>query len=56
MMCNSDSLLIRCSILLQGFYYDAFYGDLGLNPDHFKSIESEADKAAKVVLLVSCFD
>lgn len=30
---------------LQGFYYDAFYGDLGLNEDHFKRIKEEAAKA-----------
>ncbi|KAH9709073.1 threonine--tRNA ligase 1 [Citrus sinensis] len=36
-----------CTTRGEGFYYDAFYGDLGLNPDHFKSIDSEADKAAK---------
>lgn len=34
----------------QGFYYDAFYGDLGLNEDHFKRIESGANKAAAVLL------
>ncbi|XP_022934655.1 threonine--tRNA ligase, mitochondrial 1-like isoform X3 [Cucurbita moschata] len=28
-----------------GFYYDAFYDDLGLNDDHFKKIESGALKA-----------
>ncbi|XP_022725440.1 threonine--tRNA ligase, mitochondrial 1-like isoform X2 [Durio zibethinus] len=32
-------------ILGQGFYYDAFYGDLGLNEDHFKQIEAGALKA-----------
>lgn len=26
------------------FYYDGFYGALGLNEDHFKRIESEAIK------------
>lgn len=35
---------------LQGFYYDAFYGDLGLNEDHFKGIEAEAAKAVLVLL------
>ncbi|TQD69040.1 hypothetical protein C1H46_045427, partial [Malus baccata] len=30
-----------------GFYYDAFYGDLGLNDEHFKDIASAADKAVK---------
>ncbi|GFZ21267.1 Threonyl-tRNA synthetase [Actinidia rufa] len=32
-------------ILGQGFYYDAFYGELGLNEDHFKRIDSGAAKA-----------
>jgi threonyl-tRNA synthetase len=32
----------------QGFYYDAFYGGLGLNEEHLKKIESEAEKAVKV--------
>ncbi|KAK2637618.1 hypothetical protein Ddye_025413 [Dipteronia dyeriana] len=32
---------------LQGFYYDAFYGDLALNEDHFKSIESLVKEAVK---------
>ncbi|KAL7107180.1 hypothetical protein ACP275_06G037800 [Erythranthe tilingii] len=30
---------------LKGFYYDGFYGDLGLNEDHFKHIEAAAKKA-----------
>ncbi|KAH7570250.1 hypothetical protein ACOSP7_018273 [Xanthoceras sorbifolium] len=34
-----------CTTRGEGFYYDAFYGDLGLNQDHFKSIESGAMKA-----------
>ncbi|XP_041012185.1 threonine--tRNA ligase, mitochondrial 1-like [Juglans microcarpa x Juglans regia] len=34
-----------CTTRGEGFYYDAFYGDLGLNDDHFKQIESEAMKA-----------
>ncbi|XP_016447338.1 threonine--tRNA ligase, mitochondrial 1 isoform X2 [Nicotiana tabacum] len=34
-----------CTTRGEGFYYDAFYGDLGLNEDHFKRIESEAAKA-----------
>lgn len=33
---------------MQGFYYDAFYGDLSLNDDHFKQIESGASKAVSV--------
>lgn len=39
-------------MLWQGFYYDAFYGDLGLNDDHFKKIESGAMKAATVFLIL----
>ncbi|XP_050276783.1 threonine--tRNA ligase, mitochondrial 1 [Quercus robur] len=34
-----------CTTRGEGFYYDAFYGDLGLNDDHFKKIESGAMKA-----------
>ncbi|XP_043687898.1 threonine--tRNA ligase, mitochondrial 1-like [Telopea speciosissima] len=34
-----------CTTRGEGFYYDAFYGDLGLNEDHFKHIESAAMKA-----------
>ncbi|MCL7029143.1 hypothetical protein MKW94_002237 [Papaver nudicaule] len=34
-----------CTTRGEGFYYDAFYGDLGLNEDHFKIIEQEAKKA-----------
>ncbi|XP_061370151.1 threonine--tRNA ligase, mitochondrial 1 isoform X2 [Gastrolobium bilobum] len=30
-----------CTTRGEGFYYDAFYGDLGLNDDHFKQIEAE---------------
>lgn len=33
----------------QGFYYDAFYGDLGLNDEHFKEIVSAAEKGVKVL-------
>ncbi|KAL6194486.1 hypothetical protein ACLB2K_035570 [Fragaria x ananassa] len=36
-----------CTTRGEGFYYDAFYGDLGLNEEHFKLIESGADKAVK---------
>lgn len=39
-------------MLLQGFYYDAFYGDLGLNEDHFKQIEEAAKKAVAVSFLL----
>lgn len=38
-------------MVIQGFYYDAFYGDLGLNDDHFKKIESGASKAAAVIII-----
>ncbi|XP_044488306.1 threonine--tRNA ligase, mitochondrial 1-like [Mangifera indica] len=34
-----------CTTRGEGFYYDAFYGDLGLNQDHFKSIDGGAAKA-----------
>ncbi|KAL8557064.1 hypothetical protein ACS0TY_004512 [Phlomoides rotata] len=34
-----------CTTRGEGFYYDAFYGDLGLNEDHFKQIEAAAKKA-----------
>ncbi|XP_027360725.1 threonine--tRNA ligase, mitochondrial 1 isoform X1 [Abrus precatorius] len=34
-----------CTTRGEGFYYDAFYGDLSLNDDHFKQIEAVALKA-----------
>ncbi|KAF3431307.1 hypothetical protein FNV43_RR26038 [Rhamnella rubrinervis] len=34
-----------CTTRGEGFYYDAFYGDLGLNEDHFKQIKAGATKA-----------
>ncbi|XP_022152398.1 threonine--tRNA ligase, mitochondrial 1-like isoform X2 [Momordica charantia] len=34
-----------CTTRGEGFYYDGFYDDLGLNDDHFKQIESGALKA-----------
>ncbi|XP_065860987.1 threonine--tRNA ligase, mitochondrial 1 [Euphorbia lathyris] len=34
-----------CTTRGEGFYYDAFYGELGLNDDHFKKIEAGALKA-----------
>ncbi|KAI3912140.1 hypothetical protein MKW92_041722 [Papaver armeniacum] len=34
-----------CTTRGEGFYYDAFYGDLGLNEDHFKIIKNAAEKA-----------
>ncbi|XP_042515079.1 threonine--tRNA ligase, mitochondrial 1-like [Macadamia integrifolia] len=37
-----------CTTRGEGFYYDAFYGGLGLNEDHFKQIESAAMKAVAV--------
>lgn len=40
------------SLLLQGFYYDAFYGDLSLNEQHFPNIEAGVAKAARVLLLL----
>ncbi|CAN1321086.1 Probable threonine--tRNA ligase, cytoplasmic [Linum perenne] len=30
-----------CTTRGEGFFYDAFYGELGLNDDHFKKIEAE---------------
>ncbi|KAL5080193.1 hypothetical protein RYX36_008614, partial [Vicia faba] len=33
-----------CTTRGQDFYYDAFYGDLGLNDDHFKQTEAGALK------------
>ncbi|RYR06610.1 hypothetical protein Ahy_B05g073922 isoform E [Arachis hypogaea] len=35
-----------CTTRGEGFYYDGFYGDLGLNDDHCKQIEAGALKAA----------
>ncbi|KAI3731474.1 hypothetical protein L1987_62662 [Smallanthus sonchifolius] len=35
-----------CTTRGEGFYYDGFYGDLGLNDDHFDKIVSAAKKAA----------
>ncbi|QHN85870.1 Threonine--tRNA ligase [Arachis hypogaea] len=40
-----------CTTRGEGFYYDAFYGDLGLNDDHFKQIEAGVLKAAGQVVL-----
>ncbi|PKA59163.1 Threonine--tRNA ligase, mitochondrial [Apostasia shenzhenica] len=34
-----------CTTRGEGFYYDAFYGDLTLNEDHFADIQSQATKA-----------
>ncbi|KAK6155767.1 hypothetical protein DH2020_010015 [Rehmannia glutinosa] len=34
-----------CTTRGEGFYYDAFYGDLGLNEEHFRQIEAAAKKA-----------
>ncbi|CAA7029500.1 unnamed protein product [Microthlaspi erraticum] len=37
-----------CKALEEGFYYDAFYGDLGLNEkEHFAKIEAAAAKAVR---------
>lgn len=45
-MCYGCKLCIGpCTTRGEGFYYDAFYGDLGLSEDHFKQIESGAMKA-----------
>ncbi|KAF9621888.1 hypothetical protein IFM89_028476 [Coptis chinensis] len=40
-----------CTTRGEGFYYDAFYGELGLNEDHFKLIESGALKAVAVEII-----
>ena len=37
----------------QGFFYDAFYGELGLNDDHFDAIACGAQKAVAVHLISS---
>ena len=37
---------------IQGFFYDAFYGDLGLNEQHFP--ETEAGDARVLLLIQSC--
>ncbi|OIW10553.1 hypothetical protein TanjilG_15925 [Lupinus angustifolius] len=34
-----------------GFYYDAFYGDLGLNDEHFKQIEKKASEAVGIEII-----
>jgi threonyl-tRNA synthetase len=36
-----------CTTRGEGFYYDGFYGELGLSDNHFPSIEAGAAKAAK---------
>lgn len=36
-----------CTTRGEGFYYDGFYGDLGLNDDHFKQIETGALNAVR---------
>uniref|UniRef100_A0A2N9GPI6 threonine--tRNA ligase n=1 Tax=Fagus sylvatica TaxID=28930 RepID=A0A2N9GPI6_FAGSY len=40
-----------CTTRGEGFYYDAYYGDLGLNDDHFKQIESGTMKAVKIEII-----
>lgn len=34
-----------CTTRGEGFYYDAYYGDMSLNEDHFRMIADEAKKA-----------
>ncbi|KAL2652624.1 hypothetical protein R1flu_020752 [Riccia fluitans] len=36
-----------CTTRGEGFYYDAFYGDLTLSEDHFVRIDKQAEKAVK---------
>ncbi|KAF1875145.1 hypothetical protein Lal_00007761 [Lupinus albus] len=40
-----------CTTRGEGFYYDAFYGDLGLNDEHFKQIETGALKAVAIEII-----
>ncbi|OIV93086.1 hypothetical protein TanjilG_20748 [Lupinus angustifolius] len=40
-----------CTTRGEGFYYDAFYGELGLNDDHFKQIETGALKAVAIEII-----
>ncbi|KAK8964739.1 hypothetical protein KSP40_PGU010275 [Platanthera guangdongensis] len=35
-----------CTTRGEGFYYDAYYGDLTLNEEHFSQVQSQAAKAA----------
>lgn len=35
-----------CTTRGEGFYYDAYYGDLTLNEEHFSHVQSQAAKAA----------
>lgn len=46
-------MLIIFLMPLQGFYYDAHYGEMSLNEDHFEQIASGAKKAASVYLYLS---
>ncbi|WJX93557.1 threonine--tRNA ligase [Trifolium repens] len=41
-----------CTTRGEGFYYDAFYGELSLNEDHFKQIKDGALKAVKFTIWV----
>lgn len=49
---NELLLMLVMDLLLQGFYYDGFYGELGLSENHFPNIEAGAAKAAKVWFLL----
>ncbi|KAF9677532.1 hypothetical protein SADUNF_Sadunf08G0117400 [Salix dunnii] len=40
-----------CTTRGEGFYYDAYYGELGLNDDHFKKIDAAALKAVAVEII-----
>ncbi|XP_034196886.1 threonine--tRNA ligase, mitochondrial 1-like isoform X2 [Prunus dulcis] len=42
-----ETRLDLCTTSKEGFYYDAFHGDYGLNEEHFKKIESTAEMAIK---------
>ncbi|KAJ6892961.1 threonine--tRNA ligase [Populus alba x Populus x berolinensis] len=40
-----------CTTRGEGFYYDAYYGELGLNDNHFKQIDAAALKAVAVEII-----
>ncbi|KAI7757002.1 hypothetical protein M8C21_003379, partial [Ambrosia artemisiifolia] len=40
-----------CTTRQEGFYYDGFFGELGLNDDHFDKIVSGAKKAVAVEII-----
>ncbi|OIV94523.1 hypothetical protein TanjilG_25585 [Lupinus angustifolius] len=40
-----------CTTRGEGFYYDGFYGELGLNDEHFKQIEKKASEAVGIEII-----